>query len=76
MVVTITIVFIVSSIPCSVHMIVMMAVPEFNSTDRHYMLYTLLGMFIVGVSSINSGINMIIYYKMSHKFRHAMLGLF
>ena len=76
MVITIATVFIIASIPSCTHFVIMMAVPAFNEGGRYSRAYKLAGMFFVGVNSINGGVNVIIYYRMSHKFRHALLGLF
>ena len=73
MVMTIATVFIVTSIPSCAHMVVMVAIPDFDFGGRYLLLYNLAGMFFVGANVINSGANVIIYYKMSHKFREAML---
>ena len=72
MVITIATVFIIASIPSSAHNVYIMAVPG----GRYSRAYYLAGMSFVGVNSINGGANVIIYYRMSRKFRHALLGLF
>ena len=75
MMITIAIVFIVSSIPSCIHVILAMVVPGFSVYGRFSRLFDLIGMFSVGVNSINSGVNVIIYYRMSNKFRQAMRGV-
>ena len=76
MVITIATVFIIASIPSCTHKFIRMAVPGFNTEGRYSRMYYLAGMSFVGVNSINGGANVIIYYRMSRKFRHALLGLF
>ena len=76
MVITIATVFIIAIIPSCTHNVFVMAVPGFTQTGRYSRVYDLAGMSFVGVNSINAGANVIIYYRMSHKFRHALLGLF
>ena len=76
MVITIATVFIATSIPSCTQMIIIMNVPEFSFTGRYYRLFDIIGLSFVGMNSINSGANVIIYYRMSNKFRQAMLSLF
>ena len=73
MVITIATVFIVTSIPSCTHNAVMLAIPGFEHGGQYAKLYRVGGMLFVGFNAISSGANMIIYYKMSHKFRDAML---
>ena len=76
MMITIATVFIVTSIPSCIHIILDIAVPGFTVYGRFNRIYDVIGLFAVGVDSINCGVNVIIYYKMSHKFRQAVMGLF
>ena len=76
MVITIAIVFIISSIPLSAHNFTSLFIPEFALVGRYFKLYDMGGMMSLGVNSINSGANVIIYYSMSKKSRRAVLGLF
>ena len=76
MVLTIATVFIVTNIPSCIHMVAMAAVPGFSVTGRYSKLFLLMGVLYLGVDSVNSGANVIIYYRMSNKFRHAMISLF
>ena len=76
MMITIATVFIVSSTPSCVHVILAMVVPGFTVYGRLNRLYDVIGLSSVGVNSINSGVNVIIYYRMSYKFRQAVLGMF
>ena len=76
MVITIATVFIVTSIPSCVHIIAVMLVPGFTAVGRYYRMFDVCGLSYFGVNAINSGANVIIYYKMSYKFRSSMLALF
>ena len=76
MVITIATVFIVTSIPACTQMVFMLAVPEFSESGRYYKLFDVIGMFYLAVNSINSGVNVIIYFTMSQKFKQATLLLF
>ena len=76
MVITIAIVFIISSIPLSAHSFTTLIVPEFTFIGRYSRMYDVGGMMSLAVNSINSGANVIIYYSMSNKFRRAVHGLF
>ena len=76
MVIIIAAVFIAASIPSCIHIIFIMIIPEFSVYGRFYRLFDLLGMVFVGINSINSGVNVIIYYTMSQKFRQGLNGLF
>ena len=76
MVVAIATVFVVSSIPSCFHVIFDIMVPEFSLTGRYVYLYTLTGMTFLLVDCINCTANVIIYYKMSSKFRQAMRNMF
>ena len=76
MIITIATVFIVTNLPSCVHVITVVTVPGFHIGLRYFRLFNIVGMSYVGVNSINSGANVIIYYKMSRKFRNATLSLF
>ena len=76
MVITIAAVFIVTSIPSCMHIIAVMLVPGFTAVGRYYRIFDVGGAIYFGVNAINSGANVIIYYKMSYKFRSAMIALF
>ena len=76
MVIAITTVFIVSSIPSSIHMIAVIMVPEFEVNGRYSNLYALTGMAFLIVDSLNCCANVVIYYRMSTKFRRALRSLF
>ena len=76
MVIGITTVFIISSIPSSIHMIFVLAVPGFDLNGRYAKLFALTGMMFLFVDCINCSANVCIYYIMSSKFRYAMLALF
>ena len=75
MVICITTVFIVTNIPSCVHMVAVMAIPGFTPFGRYAKVFDVSGMPIFGLNSVNSGANLIIYYRMSQKFRLAVNGL-
>ncbi|GFR61786.1 chemosensory receptor A [Elysia marginata] len=75
-VIAITTVFIITSIPSCMHVFAVMTVPEFSVYGSYANLYLLLGVSYMVVDSINCSANVVIYYKMSTKFRYAMLSLF
>ena len=76
MVITIAVVFIVTNFPSSIHTITAQTLPGFTITGRYSRLYEVCGMMFVGLNAVNSGSNVIIYVKMSNKFRQAMLKTF
>ena len=76
MLIIIATVFIVASIPSCVHIVGMMAVPGYSLNGRFDNVWDVISMSTWGVNSINSGVNVVIYYRMSIKFRQAVLGLF
>ena len=76
MVITIAVVFIVTNFPSSIHTITAQTLPGFTITGRYSRLYQVCGMMFVGLNAVNSGSNVIIYVKMSNKFRQAMLKTF
>ena len=76
MIITIATVFIMTTLPSCVHVVAIVTIPGFHIGLRYYRLFDVLGMSFFAVNSINSGANVIIYYKMSRKFRSAMLSLF
>ena len=76
MVITIATVFIISSVPPSVHAYLDVLVPGFYITGRYMFLYGLTGMLNIMIDCINSSANVIIYYNMSTKFRQALKEMF
>ncbi|KAK3782566.1 hypothetical protein RRG08_028061 [Elysia crispata] len=76
MVIAITTVFIISSIPSSIHIFAVLSLPEFSVTGRFSNLYLLTGVIYKFVDSLNCSANFIIYYKMSTKFREATISFF
>ena len=76
MVITITTVFIVTSIPSCMHIVAVMLVPGFTVVGRYFRMLDISALIYFGVNTINSGANVIIYYVMSSKFRSALLSLF
>ena len=75
-VITIATVFIVTSILACTQMIFIIAVSEFSEAGQCYKLFDVIGMFYLGVNSINRGVNVIIYYTMSQNFKQTTLVLF
>ena len=71
-VIAITTVFIVSSIPSSIHVMVVLAVPDFSVYGAYSRMYLLTGLGYMLVDSLNCSANVIIYYRMSTKFKHAI----
>ena len=76
MVITIATVFIVTSIPSCVHIFAAILVPRFSAIGRYYQIFDICMFCFFGLNAINSGANVIIYYKMSYKFRSSVLALF
>ena len=76
LVVSIATVFIVCNLPPCTHIVLLLLVPGYSFNGRYNRLVGLLGIAFFGINSINSGANLIIYFRMSSKFRTAMLGLF
>ncbi|GFR59435.1 chemosensory receptor B [Elysia marginata] len=76
MVIAITAVFITSSIPSSIHMVFVFTVPEFEVNGRYSNMYALTGMAFLIADSLNCSANVIIYYKMSSKFRKSLQDIF
>ena len=75
MVISVATVFIISSIPSSIHMISVFVVPGFDLTGRYSNLFAITGMSFLIVDCINCSANVCIYYKMSSKFGQAMFAL-
>ena len=73
MLITIATVFILTSIPLFILIIIIIVIPEFSVYGQFYRMFASIGMISVGVKSFNGGVNVIIYYRMSNKFRQAML---
>ena len=75
MVITVATVFIITNIPSCVQIIAVMTIPEFSITGPYSYMYNVTGMAFFGVNSINSGANLVIYYRMSNKFRQSLLKM-
>ena len=76
MVISIATVFIVANVPSCVQQVSVVIFPEYTLYGRYYKMFNICGLLNFGVDTINCGANVIIYYKMSRKFRRAFLGLF
>ncbi|KAK3790468.1 hypothetical protein RRG08_015937 [Elysia crispata] len=75
MVVVIATVFIISSIPSCIHIVVVMVFPDFDITGPYADIFIVSGNAFFVVDTINCSANVIIYYKMSSKFRQAAQGV-
>ena len=76
MVVAIATVFIVSTIPSCIHIIIVMLFPEFDINGRYSNVFNIAGHSFFVIDLINSSANIIIYYNMSTKFRQTAHELF
>ena len=76
MVMAIATVFIFSSIPFTAYILVIIIVPGFTLSGRYMYLFILTGMLSTLNACINCSANLIIYYCMSSKFKHAMQAMF
>ncbi|GFS23773.1 chemosensory receptor A [Elysia marginata] len=76
MVITISTVFIIATIPASIHMVAVVFVPGFDFGGRYVNLWILTGMTFLIIDCINCSANVMIYYNMSSKFRTATRELF
>ncbi|GFO35132.1 chemosensory receptor a [Plakobranchus ocellatus] len=74
-VVIVAVIFIITSLPLSVHLFLSFLVREFSSTGslRHY--FFLSGTFLLLLSELNSSINVIVFAVMGAKFRSALWQL-
>ena len=75
MVVVIATVFIISSIPSCIHIVVVMVFPDFDIAGPYADIFIVSGNAFFVVDTINCSANVIIYYKMSSKFRQAAQGV-
>ncbi|GFS23168.1 chemosensory receptor A [Elysia marginata] len=75
MVVAIATVFIISAIPSCIHIFVDILVPEFEINGRYSNIFKVTGHAFFVLDLINCSANIIIYYRMSTKFRQAALEL-
>ncbi|GFR87648.1 chemosensory receptor B [Elysia marginata] len=76
MVILITTVFILSLLPSCFHLIAQILFAEFSPGGRFTNLYFLVNMFVLTADCANCSANVIIYYKMSTRFRLATQDLF
>ena len=76
LVITIATVFIIATIPSSIHIFAVATVPGFDVGGRYVNMWTLMGLVYNIVDCMNCGANVIIYFNMSSKFRQATLELF
>lgn len=76
MVVMISVLFIICFIPVSILFIAMSVMPELSIVGKHRNIVITVGGLAVILESINSSMNIFIYYKMSTKYRNVLLSLF
>ena len=76
MVVAVATVFIISTIPSCIHVTVVMLVPEFYIRGRFAKIHNIAGHLFFLIDLINCSVNVIIYYRMSTKFRQTANELF
>ena len=76
MVVAVATVFIITTIPSCVHVFVVMLFPEFDVSGRYARLHYITGHAFFVTDLINCSANIIIYFKMSTKFRQTAIELF
>ncbi|RUS89621.1 hypothetical protein EGW08_002639 [Elysia chlorotica] len=76
MVITIATVFIIATIPSSIHLIAVNIAPGFDVGGRYVKIWAFTGAIYNIVDCMNCGANVIIYLNMSSKFRQATLELF
>lgn len=76
MVVMISSLFIACFIPESILFIVMAVVPEFNVNGKYRNILFLSGGFALVLESINSSVNIFIYYYMSSRYRCVFRKMF
>ncbi|KAK3748091.1 hypothetical protein RRG08_018297 [Elysia crispata] len=75
MVIAIAVIFIVATIPSCVNMIAITTIPGFTMRGRFSHLYTVSGMTLLFVDSLNSGGNVIIYLFMSSRFKETVFTM-
>ena len=76
MVVAIATVFIISAVPSCIHIIIVMLFPEFDINGRYANIFNVTGHAFFVFDLLNCSANIVIYYRMSTKFRQAALELF
>lgn len=69
MVVTISTIFIACFVPCSAMYLAMCLEPEFSLTGQHRNMLIVFGGVGLVLESINSSVNIFIYYSMSNNYR-------
>ena len=75
MVVAIATIFIIASIPSSGHMIAVMTISGFTIGDRFAHSFSISGMMLLFVDTLNCGGNGIIYLFMSSRFKQATFNV-
>ncbi|RUS82509.1 hypothetical protein EGW08_009723 [Elysia chlorotica] len=75
MVVAIATVFIISAIPSCIHIIIVILFPEFDINGRYANIFSVTGHAFFVFDLLNCSANIVIYYRMSTKFRQATLEL-
>ena len=76
MVVAVATVFIISTIPSCVHIIIVMLFPQFDINGRYGNIFNVTGNAFFVIDLINCSVNIIIYFRMSTKFRQTAIELF
>ena len=75
MVVATATIFIIASIPSSGHMIAVMTIPGFTIGGRFAHSFSISGMMLLFVDTLNCGGNVIIYLFMSSRFKQATFNV-
>lgn len=76
MVVTISTLFIICFIPINISMLAMAFDPELSFSGKHFNIVVVLSGLSLLLESINSSMNVFIYYKMSTKYRETLDDIF
>ncbi|CAG5115884.1 unnamed protein product [Candidula unifasciata] len=74
MIISISVIFIISYLPLSVSLVGMTTCKEYSIQGRYNNLVIGTATFFLCLESINSSVNIFVYYNMSSKFRAAMFS--
>lgn len=76
MVIFLSIIFLICSLPATVNFFMMACFPEFSFGGKYENVYIFIWSLTVFVETINSSVNIFVYLRMSSKFRFAFIEIF
>ena len=76
MVVTVSLIFILLFTPVTVTLLIIVLKPDFSIKGRYKNLFMVVHSFVFLLEGVNSSVNILVYLKMSSKFRASFVKLF